>query len=215
MRGTPPLAHQCDGRRRIIPAHAGNTGVAHFLDQCPRDHPRTCGEHCLSAPTILLTTGSSPHMRGTPAHVAVCHTSDGIIPAHAGNTADDLSALGTGQDHPRTCGEHFRYLAGLASSLGSSPHMRGTRTRWRYAKSAARIIPAHAGNTIANINRDAADEDHPRTCGEHTPDAWSSRKMSGSSPHMRGTLKLTHLVVETEGIIPAHAGNTCCVAYSD
>ena len=57
------------------------------------------------------------------------------------------------------------------------------------------------------ISREAQG-DHPRVCGEHCHVVGHARRISGSSPRMRGTL-LEHVAVGAgDGIIPAYAGNT-------
>ena len=70
------------------------------------------------------------------------------------------------------------------------------------------IIPAHAGNTPYPRPPVIRSRDHPRACGEHRNERSSVLPFQGSSPRMRGTLSTTLKVVETGGIIPAHAGNT-------
>ena len=65
MRGT-----RCHGVVRslspgIIPAYAGNTRGTASKATKSRDHPRVCGEHSLSMTSPLISTGSSPRMRGT------------------------------------------------------------------------------------------------------------------------------------------------------
>ena len=127
MRGTRYLRavnRRIDG---IIPAHAGNTSPAATPTTRSRDHPRACGEHTLSAVSALVLAGSSPRMRGTRSAVSRSSWQAGIIPAHAGNTKDEVLADCIVRDHPRACGEHFV----VAELLG---HESG-------------IIPAQAGNT--------------------------------------------------------------------
>ena len=48
----------------IIPACAGNTSRTRTRPPPTRDHPRVCGEHLITAPS-LFDTGSSPRVRGT------------------------------------------------------------------------------------------------------------------------------------------------------
>ena len=71
---------------RITPAPAGNT---HFLTPTIvpiRDHPRTCGEHRLTAGSLAFCTGSPPHLRGTPTPMLNNLVDYRITPAPAGNT---------------------------------------------------------------------------------------------------------------------------------
>ena len=167
MRGTHANAEQAERSFGIIPAHAGNTlRTGHRMPEI-RDHPRACGEHHDLLPHVLRVAGSSPRMRGTPrgccknckgvgssprmrgTHVLKLRVDggDGIIPAHAGNTSISSMCLLNIRDHPRACGEHYTYDSADITGMGSSPRMRGTHAKSRYADIIHRIIPAHAGNT--------------------------------------------------------------------
>ena len=66
MRGTPQWYIRPSRFFRITPAHAGNTMFRSGRSSCPRDHPRTCGEHSSAMALKLGSLGSPPHMRGTP-----------------------------------------------------------------------------------------------------------------------------------------------------
>ena len=147
-------------------------------------------------------------MRGTPLPRLRRPCPAWIIPAHAGNTAESISSSMTIRDHPRTCGEHSNVFHHNSAKNGSSPHMRGTRDRVPVAPVVVGIIPAHAGNTVLLSMPRKLTRDHPRTCGEHLPTACVFHPLTGSSPHMRGTRNPDEHKRHTEGIIPAHAGNT-------
>ena len=192
----------------IIPAHAGNTCVT-----CPiwlrfRDHPRACGEHTPPSSRQPWYRGSSPRMRGTLLTLRRIVPHFGIIPAHAGNTAFQTASTRQTQDHPRACGEHQFSLYSVNRQPGSSPRMRGTLFCLATLADSRRIIPAHAGNTSSNAFDSTGIRDHPRACGEH----WRVERLPpplwGSSPRMRGTHERMGLDMMTNGIIPAHAGNT-------
>ena len=147
MRGTLQLGHLVAEIKGIIPAHAGNTPIICFGLAVRGDHPRTCGEHAVCGYCGTDYQGSSPHMRGTPGTVDTVITQAGIIPAHAGNTFDFWHSGAKRKDHPRTCGEHYRFRKEGKQWKGSSPHMRGTRSCAQICFKIAGIIPAHAGNT--------------------------------------------------------------------
>ena len=168
MRGTLDGDAAAIGSPGIIPAHAGNTPRG--AGRCCRagDHPRTCGERVAFSPFAVCSTGSSPHMRGTPIPLSVLLFPSGIIPAHAGNTRHCSPEQGLSRDHPRTCGEHEGAFYASVMEKGSSPHMRGTHVRSADADAHHGIIPAHAGNTPRIVVVGADIGDHPRTCGEHT-----------------------------------------------
>ena len=69
------------------------------------------------------------------------------------------------------------------------------------------IIPAHAGSIIFARSMEAVDGDHPRSCGEYSMARHICSPSSGSSPLMRGVLRLLSSALILLGIIPAHAGS--------
>ena len=105
-------------------------------------------------------------------------------------------------------GEHACLVCFVAGLWGSSPHARGTLSYSRFHSLCTGIIPACAGNTYDTLAQSSSARDHPRMRGEHCimPNVIGSRM--GSSPHARGTLRLTVVWPGETGIIPACAGNT-------
>ena len=91
---------------------------------------------------------------------------------------------------------------------GSSPRVRGTQERRARDDRPEGIIPACAGNTWSMQVVLRAFRDHPRVCGEHRPCRFCRMLRRGSSPRVRGTLRLGDVLVGLPGIIPACAGNT-------
>ncbi len=90
---------------------------------------------------------------------------------------------------------------------GSSPRMRGTYHFAFLFTTPSRFIPAHAGN-IGGRARPADDLPvHPRACGEHVEVHSPPSIVSGSSPRMRGTYRLSAHLAFGLRFIPAHAGN--------
>ena len=65
VRGTRVGVARLVGRRRFIPAGAGNTGRPPGSRASPPVHPRGCGEHTWMLLTKVLSAGSSPRVRGT------------------------------------------------------------------------------------------------------------------------------------------------------
>ncbi len=171
-------------------------------------HPRACGEHLLTNLPPVALTGSSPRMRGTPFPRVRPAVPGRFIPAHAGNTSRSVSVIPAASVHPRACGEHNGHGLREAEKGGSSPRMRGTRTRRNRQYSHHRFIPAHAGNTARQRFRGSQPAVHPRACGEHCVSVATHDVTSGSSPRMRGTHKRLHGFDVTLRFIPAHAGNT-------
>ena len=147
-------------------------------------------------------------MRGTRGEQKILLRHIGIIPAHAGNTISGQQRVTGKGDHPRACGEHLGVPGVILCELGSSPRMRGTRNKRRLVDRRRGIIPAHAGNTWTRAATCSPAGDHPRACGEHAADSFKSMADTGSSPRMRGTPRPAHGAGDSDGIIPAHAGNT-------
>ena len=148
-------------------------------------------------------------MRGTRLRYRVRQPMVRFIPACAGNTLTGSKPFVMISVHPRVCGEHTRGKFGDATTVGSSPRVRGTRRSQRphrqpgpvhprvcgehaFARPALRIqtrfIPACAGNTFAYVGS-----------------GWD---WCGSSPRVRGTREFSTLDCETDRFIPACAGNT-------
>ena len=167
-----------------------------------------CGEHGSAVASVRPSMGSSPHVRGTPSDTSTGSPPAGIIPACAGNTGIRLWWDRENGDHPRMCGEHSRCCRRLSGRLGSSPHVRGTLLFLNFLHDIQGIIPACAGNTPCVRVWPGGLGDHPRMCGEHYGRGGNGKSITGSSPHVRGTL--WSLIVHSiwSGIIPACAGNT-------
>ncbi len=131
----------------FIPAYAGNTVSPDPLMTLRAVHPRVCGEHSWFSVLAVITTGSSPRMRGTLRTICFSMDFHRFIPAYAGNTGSSLASASMASVHPRVCGEH--YLKGLFERVifGSSPRMRGTLQGAAKMVLHHRFIPAYAGNT--------------------------------------------------------------------
>ena len=147
-------------------------------------------------------------MRGTPHHRHVGDAHIGIIPAYAGNTLKRDTANISIKDHPRVCGEHDCHPLTSMTFMGSSPRMRGTHVGSGRAGKVVGIIPAYAGNTLADSPFCPQARDHPRVCGEHPIEHNTRGVRLGSSPRMRGTHRRSLRNCHIKGIIPAYAGNT-------
>ena len=86
MRGSHVLEISQEGRRGIIPAHAGLTGGRLHGQIARRDHPRACGAHAGARIVTNQDGGSSPRMRGSRFKCIEVNRIPRIIPAHAGLT---------------------------------------------------------------------------------------------------------------------------------
>ena len=106
-------------------------------------------------------------MRGKHEPVLIGYTLARITPAHAGKTYNEFSIILDTWDHPRACGENIQPVRLVKVSKGSPPRMRGKHTPTIFYLLRFRITPAHAGKTVETGMDGAAEEDHPRACGEN------------------------------------------------
>ena len=86
--------------------------------------------------------------------------------------------------------------------------MRGKRCVGRVQHPWPRIIPAHAGQTRRDISTSGRSPDHPRACGANGKISSKTMVRTGSSPRMRGKLRVERGRDDKIRIIPAHAGQT-------
>ena len=86
MRGKQGRVRADPIRRRIIPAHAGQTRTPSSRSRPPPDHPRACGANYNGTYSTFDDLGSSPRMRGKRQADRRGRGPDRIIPAHAGQT---------------------------------------------------------------------------------------------------------------------------------
>ena len=195
--------------RRIIPAHAGQTWHSNRCQVCAPDHPRACGANVRTPFAAVRQSGSSPRMRGKLVERHRGGRPRRIIPAHAGQTFLNTNLFYLYTDHPRACGANGLSTRVYRPPIGSSPRMRGKRTRWFFRCPPARIIPAHAGQTIRWSADRRCPADHPRACGANQDDGFRNYCDGGSSPRMRGKRRRHPRSGRHRRIIPAHAGQTC------
>ena len=170
MRGKPSTRGLQGTRRRIIPAHAGQTTSGLPGSVTSSDHPRACGANVEMHASLGSHVGSSPRMRGKLRQQLHVPELFRIIPAHAGQTVSIV---------PRSFASRF---------AGSSPRMRGKLLHAGLQLAQHRIIPAHAGQTDLPILPPLPNADHPRACGANYANHFVSCTISGSSPRMRGKL---------------------------
>ena len=132
----------------------------------------------------------------------------GITPAYAGKSGRQDHQDPHRRDHPRVCGEKHigMFLALLV--LGSPPRVRGKVPRCCSSWLRFGITPAYAGKSSLSPPSGGASRDHPRVCGEKTPDASSTTKNIGSPPRMRGKAKRQAGLLCAAGITPAYAGKS-------
>ena len=154
-----------------------------------------------------LHHGSSPHMRGTLAHLLPSADELRFIPAWAGNARCPVAAETSSTVHPRIRGERHLVTRMDPCQDGSSPHVRGTPTAPEAETLRSRFIPACAGNAHPLRACIRCQSVHPRMREERTRGRPISEERIGSSPHTRGTRRPRVRSHKTRRFIPACAGN--------
>ena len=153
-------------------------------------HPRACGERPHKYLDYTTGNGSSPRMRGTGGKTISMRQIIRFIPAHAGNGVQVPGLMQDRSVHPRACGERTvkRYCSPVR--FGSSPRMRGTADQLMKGMGHLRFIPAHAGNGDVDPLHKLIVSVHPRACGERVCICINKGEGFGSSPRMRGTVRV-------------------------
>ena len=111
--GSPPrvreplrVRYENSKRYRITPACAGTTGQGKSSPHRTQDHPRVCGNHCVSGLAKYDRIGSPPRVR-EPREVSPNESwYRRITPACAGTTESWFRMAQCAGDHPRVCGNH-------------------------------------------------------------------------------------------------------------
>ena len=106
-RGKRSGDHRRTGPDRLIPAHAGKTGLKCCDTHAPKAHPRSRGENAYAQNLNKRGSGSSPLTRGKRAHDHRLSPPLRLIPAHAGKTADQPYPPASPAAHPRSRGENI------------------------------------------------------------------------------------------------------------
>ena len=156
------------GPRGLIPARAGKTWWTSRTSGSRRAHPRACGENRTGVVRVVKRVGSSPRVRGKPAHAPVPAPPGGLIPARAGKTSSMRKWRTSSSAYPRACGENPISWTKWRVIPGSSPRVRGKLREGDHPG-----LPALA---------------HPRACGENLIGLGADLAATGSSPRVRGKL---------------------------
>ncbi len=151
-------------------------------------HPHACGEHNSLPCGVVVRSGSSPRMWGTPLFSRRHFILTRFIPTHVGNTFLAAGFAGRGSVHPHACGEHMAGVRLVGDRAGSSPRMWGTQLQTASFVKIERFIPTHVGNTL--------------------DDAVHEPFNVGSSPRIWGTLPNSQFCPAVIRFIPTHVGNT-------
>ena len=166
-RGKPPDVSWVETRAGLIPTHAGKT---HARDREPHQHeahPHSRGENIWTAAALKSRAGSSPLTRGKRRVRPSSHSTPGLIPTHAGKTRRRDRRRAAPGAHPHSRGENSDHGPGELAARGSSPLTRGKLNAVPYAGNDLRLIPTHAGKTIALLKPGGVATAHPHSRGEN------------------------------------------------
>ena len=143
------------GTLGLIPASAGQTASPRSAFAAGWAHPRECGADGMWCKGNVGGTGSSPRVRGRRGSTGSADPSRGLIPASAGQTLSPACHCVPSWAHPRECGADTSVSRMSSGSLGSSPRVRGRRGVTRPFDRLTGLIPASAGQTLADQRRSA------------------------------------------------------------
>ena len=190
VRGTGPGRVRFPDSARFIPARAGNRSSRGSIGLPDTVHPRSCGEQMANFNAVLECCGSSPLVRGTGDHAGPGVHPRRFIPARAGNSCECWTQSLTRPVHPRSCGEQSNAVRSSTDGAGSSPLVRGTDRKGGRMNHRFRFIPARAGNRRQVVNVRSHPAVHPRSCGEQHRKQVPIGFNVGSSPLVRGTVRV-------------------------
>ncbi len=193
---------------RFIPTGVGNTGYDAEWHCIPAVHPHGCGEHQIAELVSEISDGSSPRVWGTRACGQENSLSRRFIPTGVGNTQGWPALKPRPPVHPHGCGEHDYYFRLRSQFGGSSPRVWGTQRPNGRPYRMRRFIPTGVGNTVRFGGWRGVKTVHPHGCGEHSAKKDLKFFISGSSPRVWGTQKLSVADVPGSRFIPTGVGNT-------
>ena len=147
-------------------------------------------------------------MRGKHRFTSIQHTGVRITPACAGKTVPFVKQRKCKEDHPRVCGENQTCDDLCTHNQGSPPRVRGKPRRTEQGVRHGRITPACAGKTYELFGFCAFSQDHPRVCGENSPNFAHRLPLQGSPPRVRGKRNMLEFPIGLFRITPACAGKT-------
>ena len=167
-----------------------------------------CGEKHLYGAKFETKGTSPPRVRGKAKIRHFSVSSRRITPAYAGKSLSLRRSGFCRWDHPRVCGEKVGPVGCVSGWLGSPPRMRGKAPSLAVLGACIGITPAYAGKSTDLQRPRAAQQDHPRVCGEKLDKADKTICFLGSPPRMRGKVVSLMLLATALGITPAYAGKS-------
>ena len=206
VRGNPIPGVRPPGRRRSIPACAGEPGHPGKHQPWTEVYPRVCGGTRSAASSLALACGLSPRVRGNRRRWPVSASRRGSIPACAGEPDTAGSPHWTRPVYPRVCGGTRPGGAGRPVPLGLSPRVRGNHRNRRVRRVRAGSIPACAGEPSPRSPAGRTFPVYPRVCGGTPSGGHGHARQVGLSPRVRGNRLCARVGLRRIRSIPACAG---------
>ena len=166
-RGKPGNGEVLTDHERLIPTHAGKTARSLTVAPDERAHPHSRGENAFGVSIVKPPSGSSPLTRGKRSTRSRSSRTDGLIPTHAGKTGRTAIRASHPEAHPHSRGENGLWKATAIGFVGSSPLTRGKPVSLTGVGALRRLIPTHAGKTVAYRLTNNAAPAHPHSRGEN------------------------------------------------
>ena len=191
---------------RSIPASAGEASSICSCAVGSGVHPRERGGSFAGFLDGIFPLGPSPRARGKRPSHRKQKSSQGSIPASAGEAKVTLRLCHRCQVHPRERGGSPRTRQQPPPAGGPSPRARGKRGSHQGRQVRGGSIPASAGEACSAPRRNSAARVHPRERGGSGIRSTWSGGTRGPSPRARG--KHVHASADSliGGSIPASAG---------
>ena len=169
-------------------------------------YPRVCGGSWPGLGAGVRGQGLSPRVRGKRGRCAAKLAGHGSIPACAGEAQAVHHSPRSAWVYPRVCGGSGLNHQYTELEEGLSPRVRGKQGAATAYSSAARSIPACAGEAVTPGAGMPQWGVYPRVCGGSVQMTHPPAFPLGLSPRVRGKLKAQAVVIPEVGSIPACAG---------
>ena len=194
------------GRRRSIPACAGEPSPTTTRPTRSMVYPRVCGGTEPPAPEPPPIMGLSPRVRGNQKAPLSARAMSGSIPACAGEPCTGTPPPPPPTVYPRVCGGTGDCSPSKKSPPGLSPRVRGNHRLGQPPVADRRSIPACAGEPQTPLRWRDDIRVYPRVCGGTSKIIAAQECAGGLSPRVRGNLAPGVDDVVLGGSIPACAG---------
>ena len=206
MRGKPQSRGERNGKRRSIPACAGEAPAASAGRLTIPVYPRVCGGSLPRWADRQYDYGLSPRVRGKRPPIVGGHRPDGSIPACAGEARRRAGRCWCGRVYPRVCGGSMGLCIFQRRRYGLSPRVRGKHRPESLSRSRVRSIPACAGEAGLGLGSSRPAAVYPRVCGGSGVPGHHLTPCGGLSPRVRGKPPGAGRQWRMFGSIPACAG---------